>query len=385
MAASTALDGTAAAPVASTPLRNVGGDGGLNGDDRRRGVDPLPGAGHADERDDLGVPQQHVDRPDQLRRVAAEDPGSDRDDHVPAGEHLAGGETAVGGEHLVAQLLQLVEGQGREQLRERTRDVPAGPVDVADQVLGSEPDPGELGLPASHQVRDRREPLRRAGGAGGDLAGPVGVDAALGDRRGRSRRPAWRTAPPPRRGCRRCATGPTGPTARHPASIRVAQLDRPAGARDPAGDGGGVEVLAPHRRVGRLPPAPLVAHLDQVRDQHVIVGGGITRPGRGMAGVGVHQPRRRRRHPGPAASAAEAAGHVVEVGQRGVPFGVHDGVHVLGPADHTQHRHGLVGADHQLHARPPRRRQPHTRRRVRRPARPEDRLVRGVGHDAVQV
>ena len=122
------------------------GDGGLNGDDRRRGVDPLPGAGDPDEGDDLGVPQQHVDRPDQLRRVAAEDPGSDRDDHVPAGNTLRAARRPSGANTSSRRALQLVKGQGGEQRRERARDVPAGPVDVPDQGFGSEPDPDELGL-----------------------------------------------------------------------------------------------------------------------------------------------------------------------------------------------------------------------------------------------
>jgi hypothetical protein len=93
------------------------GDRGLDGDDRRRGVDLLAGARDPDERDDLGVPEQDIDRPDQLRRVTSEDPRTDRDDHVSAGEHLPSSETAVGSEHVVAQLPKLVEGQRREQLR----------------------------------------------------------------------------------------------------------------------------------------------------------------------------------------------------------------------------------------------------------------------------
>ena len=65
--------------------------------------------------------------------------------------------------------------------------------------------------------------------------------------------------------------------------------------------------------------------------------------------------------------------------QGGVSLGVHDPVHVLGPADHPQLGHGLVGGDDQLHARALGGDQPLAGRRVDRATETVDRLVLAVG------
>jgi hypothetical protein len=59
-------------------------------------------------------------------------------------------------------------------------------------------------------------------------------------------------------------------------------------------------------------------------------------------------------------------------------------VHVLGPADHAQLGHGLVGGDDQLHARPAGVHQALARRRVDSTAGAVDGLVLGLGHSTHQ-
>jgi hypothetical protein len=94
-----------------------------------------------------------------------------------------------------------------------------------------------------------------------------------------------------------------------------------------------------YRAVSRLPR--LVSRLAE----DVVVWRRVARPGRGVTGVGVDQPGGRHRSPGPAAPAALVPRHRVEIGERGVPLGVHDPVHVLRPSDHTELGDGLVGGD----------------------------------------
>ena len=75
-----------------------------------------------------------------------------------------------------------------------------------------------------------------------------------------------------------------------------------------------------------------------------------------------------------AAPPATAVNHdVVQVGHGGVPFGVGDEVHVLGPADHPELGHRLVGTDHQFHAGAQTSDQTLTAHRVVRPTGPEHR------------
>src|SRR5205814_4551086 len=67
----------------------------------------------------------------------------------------------------------------------------------------------------------------------------------------------------------------------------VAEFDGHPGAGPPSDGGGGVELFAPHGGVGRLPAAPVVEHLHDIGQEDVVVGAGVTRPGGGVAGVGV--------------------------------------------------------------------------------------------------
>ena len=90
-------------------------------------------------------------------------------------------------------------------------------------------------------------------------------------------------------------------------------------------------------------------HLDRFADKHVIVHWGSPGPG-GVPGVAQMSPP----VPTPGCAAPRRppiGGEAVQVAKGGVALGVHDGVHVLGPADHAQLGHALVGRDHELHPR----------------------------------
>ena len=71
-----------------------------------------------------------------------------------------------------------------------------------------------------------------------------------------------------------------------------------------------------------------------------------------MAAVGVDEPTCRARLSGSPATAAYLSGDPVEVAEGGVALGVHDLMHVLGPADHSELCHALVSRHHELHSRP---------------------------------
>ena len=143
-------------------------------------------------------------------------------------------------------------------------------------------------------------------------------------------------------------------------------------------------MLSPQGGVGRLPPSPGVVHAHEVGHQHVVMGAGIAGPGGGVPGRGVGEPFGGGAHRRPAPPSAHAAGDVVEVGQGGVTLGVHDGVHVLGPADDAKLGDGLVGGDHQLHARAGGTDQPVPGGRVTGPAGTEQSLVLVLGHGALE-
>ena len=128
----------------------------------------------------------------------------------------------------------------------------------------------------------------------------------------------------------------------------VAQFDGLPGRGHPADHGRGVEVLSPEGRVRCLGPTPLVQHLDQVGDEHVVVGPRVPGPRRGVPGVGVDETGGRRGDSGHAPPAAPFSGQLVQVFQGGVPLGVHDGVHVVNLAEDPQLGHRLVGGDDQL-------------------------------------
>ena len=179
--------------------------------------DPLPGAGDADERDDLGVRRAPRRPPGPARRVAAEQLRARRPRPRPGGRTPCAppadrrGRAARRRARRARRSVESSRGDaaGRRPSGRRRRTMPAR----------VRPDLGELGLPAGHQVGDRLVPLGAAGGAGGDRRGPGSCRRRARRRRRRSRRPAWRTPPPPRRGCRRSPTGRAGPTGRRRRSM----------------------------------------------------------------------------------------------------------------------------------------------------------------------
>ncbi len=114
------------------------------------------------------------------------------------------------------------------------------------------------------------------------------------------------------------------------------------------------------------------------------MGARVAGPGCGVASGGVDQALGRGAHRRLPPSSPEAPGQVVEVGQGGVSLGVHDPVHVLGPADHTQLGHRLVGRDHQLQPRALGVHQPLPGGGVTGPARAVEGGVLLVGHRALQ-
>jgi hypothetical protein len=152
----------------------------------------------------------------------------------------------------------------------------------------------------------------------------------------------------------------------------------------PADHGGGVEVLPPQGGDGRFPAAGVILHAQEVGNKHVVVGVGVAGPGGGVTGDGVDQAGGGCEHAGPAPPAADVTGQGVEVGQGGVALGVHDAVHVLGPADHAELGHALVGGDDQLHPRPAGANQALAGGGVDRPARAVEGGELGLGHRAHQ-
>jgi hypothetical protein len=98
--------------------------------------------------------------------------------------------------------------------------------------------------------------------------------------------------------------------------------------------------------VERLPAAPFVAHLHKIGEQNMIVRLGVATSRCRMAGHGPGEPAGRRTHLRPSPPPAVLLDDVVQVGHGGVPLGVQDGVHVLGPAHDPQLGHRLVAADH---------------------------------------
>ena len=187
------------------------------------------------------------------------------DDHVTAGEHLAPGQVAVISQDLRHEPASLLE---------RHRPVASsGDVDRGDQALDRPVGGCELVSPAAHELPLYLVFLGPPGGPSGDTSRPVGTLAAalaLGLDLRRALRVQLQDL-----------VGDSGdPPVPEPAGgtrIRfdpIAQRDRNSGPCEAPDHGGGMEVLAPQSRVRRLPPAPLVAHLDQVRQEHVIVGEG---------------------------------------------------------------------------------------------------------------
>ncbi len=236
-------------------------------------------------------------------------------------------------------------------------------------------DPGQLGMPALDQLG--LHPLcffGFAGGPGRHRPGPVAAVAPPLAFRGDLRRPLGMNLhhrvghagdTPVSQSSRRARVGLDG----------IPQVHRDPGGRRPADHRRRVQVLPPQGGVGRLPPTLVVEHLNDVRQEQMVVRARIPGPGGGVAGVGEDQPVRLGRHRRHTAPAAHSSGHPVQVGHGGVALGVHNEMHVLDPADHSQLGHALMGRDHHLHARPCRVHQPLPAVGVAGAARPVDRLV----------
>lgn len=84
---------------------------------------------------------------------------------------------------------------------------------------------------------------------------------------------------------------------------------------DPANHGGGLEMFSPHGSIGRLPPAPVIPHLDHIGQQHIIMRARIPGSRRGVPGVPVNQSPCFGRGGRPAPPAASISGDPVDVAQ----------------------------------------------------------------------
>ena len=322
-------------------------DGRLGGQRRGGGVDAVPGAHHSHERDRLRDGQDPGDHPGKVLDRPPEQAGRYGDHDVGGLEHLLDRQTALGAEHSVEESEHLTFGE-----LPRNLGVPAGELDGGDEVAHGPTRLGQFGPPARHQLPERGVALDLAVGPGGDVAGAVAVGPPGLDRLGDLSRPL-------RVLLEDLVGDPGDPPVAQPARgagvglDAVAQLDRHPGGSHPPGHGGGVDMVPPQDRVGGLPAALTVEHFDDIGDQYVIVGAGVARPGGGVAGVGVDQAAGGGLEPEASPAAAPLIGHALQVGEGGVPFGVEDSVHVLGPADHPQLGHRLVRRDDELHPRPP--------------------------------
>jgi hypothetical protein len=138
------------------------------------------------------------------------------------------------------------------------------------------------------------------------------------------------------------------------------------------------------RGVRRLVAALVVAHGDDVGEQHVVVGARVPRPRGGVAGGGVDEPGRRRGDRLFSPAPAPSQGELVQVGEGGVALGVHDGVHVLGSSDDTQLGHGLLRPDDELHARTQGVGQAHPAGGIDGSARAVEGVVGGIGDGALE-
>ena len=304
------------------------------------------GTGSADEWDGGTVLDDGVGDAFELTGVVAEQLRCRRHDHVSPAEDLLLCERPVGSEHLVDQLAFV-------HWRELTRRDPvsARRPDASGDLVRPPSDVDEFLSPSRDQVVDRFEPLGRPARACRDSSGPVRVEAGLVEgvvdlvrALGVEVHHLLGHA-----GDRPVAELPGRAVVGHDP---VAEVDRLPRRRHPAHSSGGMNVITDEGGVGSLPPATAVEHGGDVGDEDVVVRARVAGSGRGVPGVGVEQSPGGRRHRCAAPSAAALRDHLVEVVERGLAFGVEDGVHVVGPADHAQLGHRLVGTDDQLHARP---------------------------------
>jgi hypothetical protein len=267
-------------------------------------------------------------------------------DEAGAGEDLAPREEGAFGVHQPGgDLLDLFWGEGGGD----AGGVLAGGVERSGDALDRPTRLSDLRVPALQQLVYPGMALHRAGGTGGDVGGLVGGVALLGEVGG-DLIGAFGELLADVGGDTGDAPVPEPAGGAVVAFDGVAQLDGEVGGLEAADHGGGFDPVAEQGGVEGLVAAFGVEHLGHVRDQHVVVGGGVPGPGGPVPG---HRPRetgggRRRRRA--AAAAAVGLHRCFEGAHQAVGLGVEDGVHVIGPPDEPQHGGGLVRGDHDLHA-----------------------------------
>jgi hypothetical protein len=337
----------------------------------------LGGSRDPDQGDGVGVTQDAGRDFVQLGGRQSEDRWGHSHDHVPFGEHLAGRQRPVRSQHVLGYRTQRSVAEELVPVVVLALVIEAGLFDVGHQLLGREAGSGQFGPPPRHQLVDRGVALGLPRLPGRHLAGLVGGEALLGH----GMADLGGALGVDRQGGVGDATDLPVPELAGWTGIgldAVAELDRCGGRSHSADHGGRVEVLPPQGGVGSFRAGLCVQHLDHVGDQHVVVGPRIAGPGGGMAGVGVDEAGGGGRDRSHASASAACSGQVVQIAQCGVPLGVHDGVHILCPAEHSELGDGLVGGDEQLHARAPGGDHSLARPRVTGPAGSVDRVVGGV-------
>jgi hypothetical protein len=297
----------------------------------------------------------------------------DGDDHVVAGEGFVLGQAAPRGQQLPGEVV--------EHLHTWWLIGQASPLHGVGQLWRRVARSGQLVPPPAHQVLHFVVALAVAGGPRSDRARPIGSVGAYC--RFDLRRAVGVYFP------RLFGYPGDGPTAQAPRRSGVgldaiAELHCFGRPRHAPYGGGGVEMVTQLPGVQALPAAPLVAHGHDIGHQDMVVDLGVAGSRRRMA----------RHRPGEAsgggallgaASTAAAVHHdLVQVGHGGVPFGVDDQVHVLGPADHPELGHRLMRAHHKFKARAQTGDQALAAQRVVRPAGAEDRSPLVQVHFSVQ-
>ena len=369
-------DGAAAG---GEPLDRVG-DGVLGGEHRGGGVGLLAGSGDADERYHELRGEDPVDDRVQLGGVVAVEAGGDLGHQPGPVEHLpTGQELALGVQQVAGKSVHLCVGQRPGQ----TAALLPGVVEGLGQALDAPAVGLELGDPAGHELVGAGAAFDGSVAVGGDVAGPVagvaGLGQVLGDLVGALGEDlahlGWDAGDAPVPGPpRRAGVGLDG----------VAQLDGLGRGPQPSDHRRGFGEVSDQGRVQALVPAVGVAHLAHVGDEHVVVQCGVTEAGGAVAGDGVDETGRGGGAGGAAPAAAPGLHPGIQVAKRAGRFGVQDGVHVIGPAHHSQQRQRLVGRDDQLETRPFSRHELLAGQWVPEPARPERQPVRLGCHLAVQ-
>ena len=329
----------------------------------------------ADEGDDLPGCEDAVDHRVELGRVMPIEAGCDLCDQPGTGEHLVPPhQLTTRIEHLSGERVDLRAGQPQR----KPRADGAGVLEGRGETLDAPPHLGELSLPVGEELIGAGVALDGAGVTGRNTAGSVAGVAGFGEVGVDVIGPlgvqvTHRLGDP--------GDPPVPQVPRRP-RIRLDQeteLDGPGCRVEPSDHGGGLDRVPERGAVEALVAALGVEHLHHVHDQHVIMWGGVTGPGRGVTSDRVGQPARGGANLGPTASAALVLEPVVEPAHGGGRLGVEDRVHRLAVPDHAEHSDPLVSAHDQLEPGTLRRHQPTTQQRVGEPSGPERRFVAGGG------